>query len=67
MSILIIEGDPGSISDLIANLEYRNYLEAGVVYYKVLPAPDIITEDKWSEFLSDFKQLIEEFDFPGIS
>lgn len=62
MAILIIEGEPGAVSDLIAELQYHNCLSE-VAFYKVFNAHDLVTEDKWYEFLDEFKYLLDDFDF----
>lgn len=49
MALLVIEGDPWAIKSLAEELVDRNYLNE--FYSTVIEAPEIITEDKWLEFI----------------
>ena len=65
MAILIIDGELGAIRELAAELEHHNYLSE-VAFYEVVNTHDLITEDKWNEFLEEFEHLLDGFDFLGV-
>ena len=60
MSILVIEGAPGAIDQLVDELHERNYL-GSEFQSEILAAPDLSIENKWNDFLYQLKYLIKHY------
>ena len=59
MAILIIQGNSDAVSNLVDELQYRNYLD-GEFDYEIEESPNL--HARWDEFLCDLEYLLSYFE-----